>query len=208
MPPLPPATQALLLVNVAIFCLQQFFGPAFDRLFVLWPLNAGFLPWQVVSYAFLHGGFTHLLFNMIGLWMFGGDLEMRWGRRRFLQLYFASVLLAAIAQLLIAPLFGSSTPVLGASGGVFGLVVGFAMTDPNRVVMLLIPPIPMKARTFAIVYCAIELFVLLPAFVPGVGLLNYLMGNVAHFAHLGGMLGGFLSVRYWRRQPPFRGLRR
>ena len=79
MPPMPPVTQALLLVNVAIFCLDLFVGPWFGRLFALWPLGSNFMPWQVVTYAFLHGSVMHLFFNMLGLWMFGAELERVWG---------------------------------------------------------------------------------------------------------------------------------
>jgi membrane associated rhomboid family serine protease len=208
MPPLPPITQALILVNVAIFCLQTII-PGLDALLALWPAGTPrFEPWQIVTYAFVHGGWTHLLFNMIGIWMFGGDVEQNWGARRYLQLYFASLLIAALTQLAIAPLFGSGAATIGASGAFFGLLVAFAMTDPNRRVMLLIPPIPVKARTLAIVYGLLEVYVLLPDYFPGVGVLTYLTGSVSHVAHLGGMLGGFLMVRYWRRQAPFKRTRR
>ncbi len=208
MPPLPFVTQALLLINVALFCLDFLLSGLLTHWFALYPLGHGFLPWQVVTYAFLHFGGVHLLFNMLMLWMFGGDVELRWGPRKYLQLYFVSLLVAALAQLILAPLFGSGAATIGASGALYGLLVAFAMTDPDRMVMMLIPPIPMKARTMAIVYGALELYVLLPPFFPGVGFLNYLMGSVAHFAHLGGMLGGFLVLRYWRRQPPFARRRR
>ena len=193
MPQLPPVTQALLLINTGVFCLQFLFGFWMERLFALWPLGTGFLPWQVVSYAFLHGDFGHLFFNMLGLWMFGSELEQVWGRKRFIQFYTASLLAGAVVQLLVAPLLGSQAPVVGASGALFGLPLGYALLFPNRTIMLLIPPIPMKARTFAIVF----------------GVLALLLGvsgaarGVAHFAHLGGMLGGWLMMRYWRGQPPF-----
>jgi membrane associated rhomboid family serine protease len=193
MPPLPPITQALILVNVAMFCLDQFVGPWFTGLFALWPLGGGFLPWQPVSYAFLHGGIGHLFFNMLGLWMFGAEIERLWGTRRYLQFYGASVLAAALAQLLIAMLMGSPAPTVGASGGLFGLLLAFGMLFPHRTVMPLFPPIPMKARTFVALYGGLEL--LLGVMSP--------MGGVAHFAHLGGMLGGWLVIRYWRGQSPF-----
>jgi membrane associated rhomboid family serine protease len=203
MPPFTPAVQALLLINVAAFALDALLGGWLNAVFALWPIGSHFLPFQPVTYAFLHGNMPHLVFNMLGLWMFGSELETVRGSKRFLIFYFVSVLTAAALQLLLSPLFGSSAPTLGASGGIFGLLVGFAMTNPNRQVMLLIPPIPMKAKTMAIVYGALELYLSLPSWVPGVGPMNYLFGNVAHFAHLGGMLGGWLMIRYWRGQPPF-----
>lgn len=193
MPPMPPITQALLLINVAAFCIDLFLGPAFVRLLGLWPIGHGFLPWQVVSYSFLHGSVAHLFFNMLGLWMFGAELERIWGPRRFIQFYFASVLAAALCQLAVTALMGSVFPTVGASGGLFGLLLAFGMMFPNRIIMPLFPPIPMKARTFVAVFGGLELLFGVTGTVSG----------VAHFAHLGGMLGGFLMIRYWRGQPPF-----
>ncbi len=193
MPPLPPITQALLLVNVAAFCIDIFLGPWFTRAFALWPFSSGFLPWQVLSYSFLHGSFGHLFFNMLGIWMFGAELERVWGSKRFTHFYFASVLAAAATQLLVNALLGSGNPTVGASGGLFGLLLAYGMMFPNRTVMLLIPPIPMKAKVLVFAYGAIELVL---------GVLDP-QGGVAHFAHLGGMLGGVLMLRYWRGQPPF-----
>jgi membrane associated rhomboid family serine protease len=193
MPALPPVTQALLLINVALFCADQFLGNWFTQLFALWPLGHGFLPWQVVSYAFLHGSIGHLFFNMLGLWMFGAELERVWGPRRFMQFYAASVLTAAGAQLIVTALLGSMAPTVGASGGLFGLLLAYAMMFPNRTIMPLFPPIPMKAKIFVALYGGLELFL---------GVTGTSSG-VAHFAHLGGMLGGFLMIRYWRGQSPF-----
>lgn len=193
MPPLPPVTQALLLINVAAFCLDIFLGPWFTRALALWPLGDGFMPWQVVSYAFLHGSFGHIFFNMLGLWMFGSDLERLWGPKRYLQLYFASVLTAALTQLLFAALTGSIYPTVGASGGLFGLLLAFGMVFPNRIIVPLIPPIPMKAKVFVAVFGGLELLF---------GVTGTMQG-VAHFAHLGGMLGAFLLIRYWQGRAPF-----
>ena len=151
-----------------------------------------FLPWQLVTYAFLHGDTLHLFFNMLGLWMFGAELEQLWGRRRFWQFLLASVLVAAAVQLVFTLLTGSRMPTVGASGALFGLLLAFGMLFPNRTIMPLFPPIPMKARTFVIVFGALELLL---------GLAD--VGGVAHFAHLGGMVGGFLMIRYWRGQSPF-----
>ena len=192
MPPLQPVTRALLLINVAVFFLARLFGGGIESVFALWPLGTNFLPWQVVTYAFLHGSFEHLFFNMLGLWMFGSELERIWGDKRFLQFYGASVLAAAFAQLIVTAVMGSVYPTVGASGGLFGLLLAFAMMFPNRVILLFFV-IPMKARYLVLLYGLLELY-------QGVYVLN---SGVAHFAHLGGMLGGLLMIRYWRGQAPF-----
>ncbi len=185
-----------MLACTAIFCLQQIVF--LEGLFALFPLNSGnFMPWQVVSYAFLHGGVMHLFFNMLGLWMFGSELERLWGPRRYWHFLLAGVLAAAAAQMVITALSGSRVPTVGASGGLFALLLAFGMLFPNRIIMPLFPPIPMKARTFVFVFGALELVL---------GLFD--RGGVAHFAHLGGMVGGFLMIRYWRKQAPFGSRRR
>jgi membrane associated rhomboid family serine protease len=196
MPPIPPVTQALMLVCTALFCLQYFVP--LEAWFALWPLDTGrFMPWQVFTYAFLHGSMFHLFFNMLGLWMFGSELERLWGQRRYMQFLLAGVLAAAFAQLLVCWLTGSRVPTVGASGGLFALLLAFGMLFPNRIIMPLFPPIPMKARTFVMVFGGLELVL---------GLMG--SGGVAHFAHLGGMVGGFLMIRYWRGQSPFGARRR
>jgi membrane associated rhomboid family serine protease len=194
MPPLPPVTKALLLICTAVFCLE-FFVPGMQLFFALWPLQSGaFMPWQPLSYAFLHGDMFHLFFNMLGLWMFGTELERMWGQRRFMSFLLASVLAAAACQLIVTFLAGSRVPTVGASGGLFGLLLAYGMLFPNRTIMPLFPPIPMKARTFVIVFGVLSLVLGLSG-----------GGGVAHFAHLGGMLGGWLMIRYWRGQAPFGG---
>jgi membrane associated rhomboid family serine protease len=195
MPPLPPVTFRLMMACTVVFCAQLLLGPWVERLFALWPLASGlFMPWQVVSYAFLHdaSNFTHLFFNMLGLYMFGSELERLWGPRRYSMFLLASVLAAAAVQIAWTWFIGSSAPTVGASGGLYGLLLAYGMLFPNRMVMMLIPPIPMKAKYFVLVFGAIELFA---GFFGGSG--------IAHFAHLGGMLGGFLMIRYWRGQAPF-----
>lgn len=190
---MPPATQALILSCVVVFLMQSL-GVDGLAMFALWPVDSGgFMPWQVLSYAFLHGGLSHLVFNMFGLFMFGAELERVWGPKRFLVFYFVSVLFAALAQLAVAAWSGSGAPTVGASGGLFGLLLGFAMLFPNRRIVPLIPPIPMPAWLFVLLYGLIELFL-------GV---TGSMSGVAHFAHLGGILGGWLTLRYWRGQIPF-----
>lgn len=191
---MPPATTALIAANVAIFLLQGL-APQIIVPFALWPLatasmnlGATFAPWQLVTYAFLHGGLLHLAFNMFALYMFGGALERVFGTRRYLVLYFVSVLSAAVTQLVVAMLAGAIYPTIGASGGVFGLLLAYGMYFPHNRVMLLFPPIPMPARVFVILYAVLELFL---------GVTGSQEG-VAHFAHLGGMIGAWLLLRYWR----------
>ena len=144
------------------------------------------------SYGFLHFDFNHLFFNMLGLWMFGGELEQVWGQKRFVLFYFASVVAAALTQLIVNALLGSMAPTIGASGGLFGLLLAFAMIFPNRIILLFFI-IPMKAKWLVALYGVLELY-------QGVWVMN---SGVAHFAHLGGMLGGLLMLRYWRGQAPF-----
>ncbi len=193
MPPLPPVTKALILICVGVFCAQQLLPPAFEVWFALWPLQSGrFMPWQLASYSFLHGSFGHLFFNMLALWMFGGEIERLWGTRRYQQFLLASAASAAVVQVIWTFLIGSMSPTVGASGATFGLLLAFGMLFPERRIMLLIPPIPMKAKVFVAIFGAIEL------------VLGVTGGSgIAHFAHLGGMLGGFLMIRYWRGQAPF-----
>ncbi len=193
MPSLPPITRALILVCVAFFALQALMPPTLELWLALWPVNSGrFMPWQVVSYSVLHGDFWHLLLNMLGLWMFGSDLERLWGQRRYLQYIAASVLSAALVQIAWTFMIGTNVPTVGASGAIFGLLLAYGMTFPNRTVMLLIPPIPMKAKYFVMIYAVIELYFGFSS-----------RGDIAHFAHLGGMLGGLLLILYWRGRGPF-----
>ena len=200
-PALPPVTRALLIANIAVYLAQSLADDSLVIWFALWPLGAssvsapgvpaGFLPWQLVTYSFLHGNGLHLLVNMLGLFMFGSEVERVLGYRRYFTYYFVSVLAAAVAQLVMsATATGPPYPTVGASGGVFGLLLAYGMFFPRRMVMLIFPPIPMPARVFVIVYAAIELYL-------GV---TGTQAGVAHFAHLGGMLGGFLMLRRWRRR--------
>jgi membrane associated rhomboid family serine protease len=200
-PAVPLVTRALLVANIAVFAAQSFANDSLVTLFALWPFGApaftgaeapaGFLPWQLVTYSFLHGNGLHLLVNMLGLYMFGSEVERVLGFQRYLTYYFVSVLSAAVAQLVMsATTAGPPYPTVGASGGVFGLLLAYGMFFPRRMVMLIFPPIPMPARVFVVVYAAIELYL-------GV---TGTQAGVAHFAHLGGMLGGFLLLRRWRRR--------
>jgi membrane associated rhomboid family serine protease len=192
MPQLPPITKALMLICTAVFCVQQLFGFWIEAIFALWPIASGhFMPWQVVTYAFLHGSVGHLFFNMLGLWMFGSEIEQIWGRQRYIHFLIASALAGAVAQMAVG-LIAPSGPTLGASGALYGLLLAFGMLFPDRIIMPLFPPIPMKAKYFVAIFGLLEL-------VLGV----YGGSGVAHFAHLGGMLGGWLMIRFWRGQTPF-----
>jgi membrane associated rhomboid family serine protease len=190
MRPMPPGVRIILIATIASFLLQLGAGEGMISSLALWPLQGNFMPWQLVTYAFLHGSLTHLAFNMYGLWMFGCDLEYLLGRRMFLKLYFASVLSAGLLQMLVTSFTGGAYPTVGASGGVFGILLAYGMFFPNRIIMLLIPPIPLPAWLFVFLYAGIELTL-------GV---TGTQAGVAHFAHLGGMIGGYMVIRSWRRR--------
>jgi len=188
------AVLSLIIANVVVFVLQSLSNGAVDVL-ALWPLQAidgqsNFHVWQIVTYAFLHStdNIWHLLFNMFGLWMFGAEIERYVGPRRLLACYFASVITAALAQLFVPVLFGEPPgPTIGASGGVFGLILAYAVMFPKRKVAVYFL-IPMPTWLFATLYAAIELF-------QGV---TGSQSGVAHFAHLGGMVGSALVLTQWR----------
>jgi membrane associated rhomboid family serine protease len=199
---MPRATQAIIGANVVVFLLQMStLGDWATVWFALWPLNAsavygpevGFEPWQLVTYSFLHGGVSHIFFNMFAVYTFGSTLEQFFGTRWYVTLYFVSVVTAGVAQLGVSALMGSPYPTLGASGGVFGLLLAYGMYFPRQRVMLIFPPIPMPAWVAVTAYGAIELFL-------GV---TGTQAGVAHFAHLGGMLGAFLMIQWRRWKPPF-----
>jgi membrane associated rhomboid family serine protease len=187
---IPPVTRAILIANVIVYLLELVTSGTLIDLFALWPLGPMFHPWQVVTYAFLHDPrtFLHIFFNMFALYMFGGALENFWGSRRFGVFYFASVLAAAATELLVLTGSGVVEPVLGASGGVFGLLLGFAWFFPRQRLVVLPIPIPLPAWLFVTIYGALEL-------VLGV---TGTQDSVAHFAHLGGMLGGAITILLWR----------
>ena len=231
MPPIPTITKNLMLACTAVLCLQWLF-PVVSTWFALFPLGSGsFMPWQVLSYGLLHGDLSHLLFNMLGLWMFGSELENLWGRNRYIQFIVVSVVSAAVVQLLVTYLMNSNVPTVGASGAIFGLLLAYALSFPRRqfdlvgfLPMLLImvpsqtlnllgmvlyfmlmtnrqavpiPPVYVRAQVMVAIFGVIELVL---------GL--FFRGGVAHFAHLGGMVGGWLMMRWWRMRPPLGSRRR
>lgn len=200
---IPPVVRSLLIANGLMFVLELSFGNQLISGLALWPLNmmanpatepmqASFHLFQLLTYSFLHGSVMHLLLNMYALWLFGSRMENVWGSSAFVIYYFVCVLGAGLVQLLASALSGDYYPTVGASGGVFGLLLAFGMRFPNEIVMLIFPPVALPAKWFVTVFAAIELW----AGVTGT------MAGVAHFAHLGGMLFGFMLIRYWRRHPP------
>ena len=188
----PPVVKNLLIINALVFLATSLL-PVGDRLVHYGALSLG-VPWfhtyQYVTYMFIHANFEHLFFNMFALWMFGRTLEYRLGSQRFLVYYMVCGIGAALIQYGVAQLLGELPMFLvGASGAVMGLLLAFGVLYPNATIMLLIPPIPMKAKWFVIIYAVIELFL---------GWRG--VGQVAHFAHVGGMAWGFLLLYYWKRR--------
>ena len=200
-----PVVSSLLFINGLLFLILPLRAQWLIANFTLWPLHVpdsaarmlgllqvpDFRLWQLVTYSFLHGGLLHLFTNMFALWMFGTQIERLWGARMFAVYYFVCVIGAGAVQLLVASMTVAETgpyPTIGASGGVFGLLLAFGMMFPNQRIMLLFPPIPIRAKWFVILYGAFELY----AGITGT------MTGIAHFAHLGGMLFGFLLIQYWR----------
>ena len=201
----PSIVQILLILNgISFFLLIAAPGQGIET-FALWPLGLtgealfdGIAPrfelWQLVTYSFLHGGLFHLLLNMYALWLFGSRIENAWGSKAFVIYYFVCVIGAGLVQLFIASQAvsdGAIYPTVGASGGVFGLLLAFGMAFPNERLILLFPPIILKAKWFVLIYACIELYA---------GVTGTLAG-IAHFAHLGGMLFGFLLLWYWGKHP-------
>ncbi len=183
----PPAVKHLLIINLLAFVALNtpMIGQMLFEYGALWPLGSGrFDIWQLVSYMFLHAGFGHIFFNLFALWMFGQAIENYWGTNRFTVYYFLTGIGAAILHMLIG---GGGAPTVGASGAVYGILLAFGMMFPNRPIMLLFPPIPIKAKYFVAIFGAIEL-------ISGLSRTN---SGVAHFAHLGGMLVGFILIKYW-----------
>lgn len=194
---MPPVTQALLVANVAVYLLSGLGVLSLDE-FALWPpggLESHFAPWQLITYAFLHGSIAHIFFNMLGLYMFGSEVERLFGSRFYLLYYFGCVATAALTHLAVTGWMGAPPyPTVGASGGIYGLLLAFGVYFPHRRVLLLFPPIPLPARVFVILFAVLELVL---------GVTGTAAG-VAHFAHLGGMIGGWLMIQYRRGGFPFK----
>ena len=178
--------------GVIIACLAVLLLGNVSPALALWPLESGmFYPWQVVTYSFLHANFSHLFFNMFAVWMFGTQLEQAWGTNRFSVFYMTCVIGAALIQIAVQLLEGGIYPTIGASGGVFGLLLAYGVTWPRNKIFLLFLPVPIEARWFVLIYGAFELLFGVTGTMPG----------VAHFAHLGGMLFGAILLYRWGWRP-------
>lgn len=198
---LPTMTRYLLIANVIIY----FLGAVFERNGVDLISSCGlfyagsywFHWWQPLTYMFLHANFGHLFFNMFALWMFAPAIENEWGTRRFTIYYLVCGLGAALVQELVWMAMGAGVGTMavtiGASGAVFGILFAFGWLFPNVPMFLLFIPIPIRARVFVIIYAAIELMEALQSAA------GHSVDNIAHFAHLGGFLFGWLFILYWRK---------
>lgn len=209
---IPEATRSIIIINVLVMIMTSLSGDAmYERFALFYPTSPFFRIWQPVTHMFMHGGFWHLFFNMYTLYFFGRVLEERWGAKKFLIFYFVTGLGAALvhtgvewmqmnhwmsqvadgsiaAQAKIHAL--KMTPTVGASGAIYGVLMGFAMLYPDAVLSLIFPPVSMKAKWFVLIFGGIELL----TGVTGVG------GGIAHFAHLGGLIFGYLLIMYWKKK--------
>ncbi len=190
----PPVLKALLITNVVVWFVLDFLLGAFtlhgvpifailSDYLALWPLGPNFYPWQVVTYMFMHGGFWHLFFNMLWLWMFGMELEHVWGSRKFFWFYLTCGIGAGISNLIVTTLIGQAAPTVGASGAIMGVLIAFGMLFPDRPIYLYFF-LPVRAKYFVALVIGFDLFYGVTGTTDG----------VAHFAHLGGALVGFLFV--------------
>lgn len=208
---MPPVVKNLLLINVITYVITMITGNFMYENFALFYFKSPFFkPFQLVTHMFMHGGFTHIFFNMYTLFIFGGVLERVWGSQKFLLYYFVTGIGAALLHLgvmylqlqgYIADVNAGdfmaraniqallSTPTVGASGAIYGLLLAYGMLFPNNVMQLIFPPVALKAKWFVLIFGALELLLGLS----GRG------GNVAHFAHLGGMIFGFFLILYWKK---------
>lgn len=201
----PPVIKYLIFINAGIFVFQYFFLKALSfggtnlfaltmNFLALQPIDAsalsltsggGFYPWQLLTYQFLHGGFFHLFFNLFALWMFGVEMENRWGSKKFLIYYLLSGIGAGVVHMIVSPFFGGMGPTVGASGSIYGILLAFGLTYPNRPILAMPFFIPIPAKYFVMIFAAFEFF---SGLTGGSG--------IAHFAHLGGALTGFILLKF------------
>jgi len=201
---IPPIIKNLLIINAIMLFATYVTGDLlYEKLGLFYPTSPLFRPHQVITHMFMHGNFVHLFFNMYALWIFGCALEYVWGSKRFLLFFLATGIGAAVFHTFVLWLTSLSmpansiayyqmlvTPTVGASGAIYGVLLGYGMLFPNNVLQLLLPPVALKAKWFVLIFGALELIL---------GLTDR-GGNVAHFAHLGGMIFAFILIRLWRRK--------
>ena len=203
---IPQVTRTLIVINVIVLVFTMLMGDRMYSLFSLFAFSSPlFRPWQIITHMFMHGGFWHLFFNMYTLMIFGTPLERTWGSKKFLLFYFVTGLGAALCHNLVvgmqishymsagntaAAQAAMMVPTVGASGAIYGVLLGFGMLWPNTELQLIFPPVRLTAKWFVIIFGAIEL-------VTG---LTGLGGNIAHFAHLGGMVFGLILILYWKKR--------
>jgi len=191
--PFPPIVKNLIIINALVFLAQMTLDREHNLIDVLglWPIGSeGFKPYQLATHMFAHGGFSHILFNMFGLWMFGRVLENVWGPKRFLLFYLICGVSAAAAHLMIQYFTGGFSVAVGASGAIMGIFAAFGYLFPNTELFIMFIPIPIKAKWAMIGMAAIDLF-------GGLGVFGN--SGIAHFAHLGGALAGFILVLIWNK---------
>lgn len=192
---IPPVTRNVLIAIVVMFIAQQLLGGAsngyfIQRYFALFPIGSDyFYPWQLITYALLHGNLMHLFFNGFAIWMFGSQIEHYWGEKKYGIFIVVCIIGSGIANALL-----SNAPAIGISGAVYGLLVAYGMMWPNHTIQLILPPIPMKAKYFVMIFAGIAL----------ISSINPRNDGIAHIAHLGGAITGFLLIQYWRKKPPFK----
>jgi membrane associated rhomboid family serine protease len=187
----PKAVKHIILINICMLVLTHLNDPLMSRWFALNPITFIYKPWQLVTYMFMHGGFGHLFFNMYTLYIFGSVLENIWGTKKFLTFYFVTGVGAALVNIGVQYLPGSFALTVGASGAIYGILMGYAMLYPDSILTLIFPPVSMKAKWFVLIFAGIELLL---------GISNNPADNVAHFAHLGGLVFAFLLIMYWKKK--------
>ena len=187
----PKAVKHIILINVCMLVLTMLNGHLMDRLFALNPITFIYKPWQLVTYMFMHGSIGHLFFNMYTLYIFGSVLENIWGTKKFLTFYFITGIGAGLFNILVQHLTGDFALMVGASGAIYGILMGYAMLYPDSVLTLIFPPVSLKAKWFVLIFAGIELLL---------GLSNNPADNVAHFAHLGGLVFAFILLMFWKKR--------
>ena len=187
----PKAVKHIIIINVLMLVLTYLNNPLMSKWFALNPISFLWKPWQLVTYMFMHGGFGHLFFNMYTLFIFGSVLENVWGTKKFLTFYFVTGIGAALVNIGVQYLTGSFALTVGASGAIYGILMGYAMLYPDSMLTLILPPVSMKAKWFVLIFAGIELLL---------GISNNPADNVAHFAHLGGLVFAFLLLMFWKKR--------